>query len=77
MRSWWFGTNPGEAVSMGVISDNNPYGIPENINFSFPVQCKDGNWEIVKGFKFDSFSEDKIQKTKEELLRERQMALGF
>lgn len=27
MRDWWFGTKEGEFVSMGVISDDNNYGI--------------------------------------------------
>jgi len=38
VHDWWFGTKPGVAVSMGVISDNNAYGVPEGINFSFPVE---------------------------------------
>ena len=35
-------------VSMAVISDGNPYGIPPGLVFSFPVTCSDGRWEFVK-----------------------------
>lgn len=48
IRSWVLGTNSGEIVSMGVISDNNPYGIKNNLIFSFPVTCQNGNWKIVE-----------------------------
>lgn len=29
-------------VSMGVFSDGNPYGVPNGLFFSFPVQCGRG-----------------------------------
>lgn len=47
MRDWWFGTKPGEWVSMGVVSDGS-YGIPKDIVFSFPVTIKNKQYEIVK-----------------------------
>jgi len=47
MRDWWFGTKPGEWVSMGVVSDGS-YGIPKDIVFSFPVIIKDKQYEIVQ-----------------------------
>lgn len=47
MRDWWFGTKPGEWVSMGVVSDGS-YGIPKDIVFSFPVIIKDKHYEIVQ-----------------------------
>jgi len=43
------GTRPGEIVSMAVWSNGNPYGIKENLIFSFPVTCSNGNWSFVKG----------------------------
>ena len=33
---------------MGVIT-NGAYGIPKNLNFSFPIICSDKNWKIVEG----------------------------
>lgn len=33
---------PEVGVSMGVFSDGNPYGVPNGIVCSFPVQCGEG-----------------------------------
>lgn len=47
MRDWFFGTKPGQFVSMGVVSDGS-YGIPKDIVFSFPVTIKDKQYTIVQ-----------------------------
>lgn len=42
LKTWIFGTKDDEWVSMGIyVEKNNPYNIPEDIIFSFPVKCKD------------------------------------
>jgi hypothetical protein len=42
-------TPEGDCFSSGVISDGNPYGVPEGIVYSFPLRSKgDGNWEFVR-----------------------------
>ena len=51
----YFGTWPGEWTSMGVISDENPYNVPKDLFFSFPVTISDGQWKIVKNLKVYSF----------------------
>ena len=33
---------------MGVYSDGS-YNVPAGIIYSFPVTCKDGEWQIVQG----------------------------
>eukprot|EP00826_Nyctotherus_ovalis_P008946 TRINITY_DN12330_c0_g1_i12.p1 TRINITY_DN12330_c0_g1~~TRINITY_DN12330_c0_g1_i12.p1 ORF type:complete len:137 (+),score=56.83 TRINITY_DN12330_c0_g1_i12:28-411(+) len=76
IRSWYFGTKEGEWVSMGVISKGNPYGIDENLCFSFPCTCKDFKYTIVSGIKWDEFSKGKIEETQKELQDERKDALG-
>jgi malate dehydrogenase (NADP+) len=44
-------TPEGDCFSSGVISDGNPYGVPEGIVYSFPLKSKgDGNWEFVRFF---------------------------
>lgn len=64
-------TPEGEAFSSAVISDNNPYGIPEGLIFSFPCRSAgDGTYEIVSGFVWDDFLKEKIMKTTDELLAE-------
>jgi len=40
---------------MIVTSDNNHYGVPKDLFFSFPVIIKDNDWRIVKGFKFNKY----------------------
>lgn len=77
MHDWVWGSPEGEAVSMGVISDGNSYGIASDIVFSFPVTCKGGEWKIVDGYTHNSFAQDKLKKTEKELLEERKMALGI
>lgn len=77
VHDWWVGTKPGEFVSMGVISDNNKYQVSENLVYSFPVQCKNGEWEVVNGLPIDEFSRKKIKASEDELLEERKMALGI
>lgn len=50
MHDWLLGTRPGEFVSMGVLTgQNNIYGIVPGLVYSFPVQCSNGSWSIVKG----------------------------
>jgi len=62
---------------MAVISDGNPYGVAEGLVYSFPVKCENGVWTIVKGYKHDEFSANKLKETEKELLEERKMALGY
>jgi len=53
MHDWWVGTKPGEYTSMGVISDNNSYGITGGLIYSFPCTCKGGEWTVVGGLAQD------------------------
>lgn len=61
---------------MGVMSDGS-YGVPKGINFSFPVTCAGGDWAIVQGISLsDHFSHQKFQETLNELLEEKETAMG-
>jgi malate dehydrogenase len=80
VRDWLVGTearlDADDWVSMGVISDGNPYGIPEGLIYSFPVRCKKGGeWEIVGGLEIDEWSRGKMEATAAELSEERELAL--
>jgi len=77
MHDWWVGTKSGEYASIGVISDGNPYGFTDNLVFSFPCVCKNGEWEIVKGLALSEFSKKKLEITEKELLEERKLALNI
>lgn len=74
MRSWITGTLPGEFVSMGVLSTGNKYGIADGLMYSFPVTCKDGEYEIVSGLTNDEFSTEKMKATEAELIEEKELA---
>ncbi|MDR2924778.1 MAG: malate dehydrogenase [Azoarcus sp.] len=69
IRDWVLGSK-GEWVTMGVPSDGS-YGIPEGIVFGFPVTTENGEYKIVQGLEIDEFSRERITKTLNELLEER------
>lgn len=71
MRTWALGTDEGDYASMGIYSKGNPYGVDEDIMYSFPVVCKDGKYEIVAGLEIDAFSKEKMAATEQELCEER------
>ena len=71
MRDWALGSS-GSWVSMGVYSAGNPYGIDEDIMYSFPITTENGTWKIVEGLEISDFSKDMMAKTEEELVGERQ-----
>ncbi len=70
MRDWALGTPDGDWVSMGVPSDGS-YGISEGLVYSFPVTCKNGQFQIVQGLEVDDFSVSRMQASEQELLGER------
>jgi malate dehydrogenase len=71
MRTWALGTEGDNWVSMGVYSDGS-YGISKGLIYSFPVRCKNGDWEIVQGLTIDAFSQEKMSATEKELSEERE-----
>jgi malate dehydrogenase len=70
VRDWIFGTPQGDWVSMGVPSDGS-YDIPEGVIYGYPVTCRDGRYEIVKGIELSDFSKSRMQGTLKELQEER------
>ena len=76
VRDWVAGTPDGQWVSMAVPSDGS-YGVPEGIISSFPVDCEDGDWEIVQGLGIDDFSRTRIDASAAELVEERDTVLGL
>lgn len=71
MQDWIFGTREGDWVSMGVPS-NGSYGIPRGVIYSFPVTCKDGRYQIVEDLEIDESSQEKMQKSYQELIAEQE-----
>ncbi|NNC23795.1 malate dehydrogenase [Salinisphaera sp. USBA-960] len=69
VRDWVQGTET--IVSMAIPADGS-YGIEPGIMFSYPVICRDGEYEIVQGFESDEFARAKIAETENELRSERE-----
>ena len=58
------------------MSEGNPYGIEENLIFSFPCRSKgDGNWEIMPDLELNPFLKERLKVTERELIEEREIAL--
>ena len=59
-----------DCASLAVASQGQ-YGIPEGLQFGFPVQSDGkGGWSVKEGFELDDFARDKIRVTTEELQAE-------
>ena len=76
VRDWVRGTPDGQWVSMAVPSDGS-YGVPEGIISSFPVDCEDGGYQIVRGLGIDDFSRTRIDASAAELVEERDAVQGL
>jgi malate dehydrogenase len=70
VRDWVLGTPGKEWVSMAVASDGS-YGIKEGVVYSYPVRCKKGRYEIVRGLTIDEFARARLDATDTELRDER------
>jgi malate dehydrogenase len=71
VHDWVNGTAAGDWVSMAVPSDGS-YGVEEGIISSFPCRCSNGEWEIVQGLEVPDFSQQRIDRTVNELKEERE-----
>src|SRR5678809_698478 len=59
VRDWVKGSRDGDWVSMGIPSDGS-YGIPEGVMYGYPVTCKGGKYEIVKGLDISDFARKRM-----------------
>lgn len=65
-------TPDGDFHSVAVVSDGNPYGVENDLIFSFPIRTlADGSWEIVPDLKISEYAQEKINATEAELKTER------
>jgi malate dehydrogenase len=63
-------TPSGECASLAVASKGE-YGVPEGLQFGYPIRSSGSTWEVIQGFDLDEFSKSKIKITTDELLAER------
>ena len=72
VRSVTTETPAGDWTSLAVVS-RGEYGVPEGLQFGFPVRSDGaGGWSVVAGLEHSGFAADRIRVTTEELLEERQ-----
>ena len=75
MRDWVLGNN--DWLSIGQISNGNPFNISEDLMFSFPSICTGGTYEMVNNIEMSEILNDYIQATEKELLKERDSVLDL
>jgi len=67
-------TPQGQWFSSSVYSNGNPYGIADDLVFSFPCKSNGkGDIEIVSGLNIDPFLKEKLTLTQKELMEERDL----
>lgn len=70
MKTWINGTEAGDWVSMGVLSDGS-YKIKKGLVYSFPTTVVGGKASIVQGLAVNAFSREKMRKSEAELVEEK------
>jgi malate dehydrogenase len=70
MHDWALGSKEDDWVSMAVPADGS-YDIGEGIVYSFPVRCRNGEYEIVRSLEINEFSRERLRATEAELREER------
>ena len=70
IRDWISGSRDGDWVTMGVPSDGS-YGIPAGVIYGYPVTCRGGSYQLVKGLEISEFSRKRMDATLKELHEER------
>lgn len=73
IRDWFFETPKDDWYTAGIYTKGNPYGIDEDLFFSFPIR----NNHIVPGLEFDEFLAKKIKETEAELIVERDAVRAY
>merc|ERR1712157_207309 len=65
-------TPAGDCFCMAVCTDGNPYGIEEGLIYSMPLKSTgDGSYEICDDFEVNDYLREKIVKSQEELMNEK------
>ncbi|XP_003502165.1 putative malate dehydrogenase 1B [Cricetulus griseus] len=75
LKYWYYGSPPGEIVSLGIMSEGQ-FDIPEGVVFSMPVKFENGTWEVLTDLEGISLSEQIIKRLTDDLIQEKLVALG-
>ena len=78
VNSVWQPTPKGDWHSLAV-SSRGEYGVPEGLQFGYPIRSDGSTCEVVEGLEHDDFAKEKLRVTTEELASERDevKALGL
>ena len=66
----------GDWHSLAVVS-HGEYGVPDGLQFGFPVRSDGERWEVVPDLQHDDDAWDRIKNTTKELLQEQDMVKGL
>jgi malate dehydrogenase len=72
VNSIWQPTPWGDWHSLAVVSKGE-YGAPEGLQYGFPVRSTGKSWEVVEGIQHDDQAKERIRKTTDELVQERDL----
>ena len=76
LKKWLVtGTDEGETISLAIYNDRGYYNVEEGIVFSFPCECRSGEWIVKEGLELSDKVMQAIRVTKDELLNERDDAM--
>jgi malate dehydrogenase len=76
LRTWLVtGTQKGETMSMAVYNDVGYYKVENGLVFSFPCECRNGEWMVKQGIELDLFARQQLKLTERELIEEKLAAM--
>ncbi len=70
MNSVHFAT-PGDDFHSVAVCSSGEYGVPEGLQFGYPIRSDGSSWAVVDGIQHDDFAAAKIAVTTQELMDER------
>jgi malate dehydrogenase len=70
------GTAAGDWTSLAVVS-HGEYGVPEGLQFGFPVASDGASWTVVPGIEHDAHARALLKVTTDELLQEQSLVRGL
>jgi malate dehydrogenase len=76
VRSVWQPTPEGDWHSLAIASSGE-YGVPEGLQFGYPVRSDGSRWSVVEGIEHGDFAKEKIAVTTTELEEERDEVRGL
>ena len=71
MHDWALGGAVADDWYSMAVKSNGEYCIDDNLIYSFPITCGNGQYKIVEGLEINEFSEQRMRATEQELIEER------